>query len=56
MGRRDIVKRYIDKLESLYEEHNILKRAQELAFLLTQETEEKEIEIIFHQFDSLDKE
>ena len=55
MGRRDIVKRYIMRLEELYKEHRIWQRAEQLASLVLQAPNAGIQEKYFSKFDALDQ-
>ena len=56
MSRRDIVTRYIFKLEQLYKERYIWNRAEKLARLTLTAKNEGMEKKYFTQFDELDKE
>jgi len=59
LGRRDIVKRYIDKLEELYEGHKILERSEALQGKIIHAHElndEVKVKRLFVNLDRLDRE
>ena len=56
MGRRDIVKQYIAKLEQIYEDNNFLRRVQDLATLIRAADNQETIIPLFTKFDKLDME
>ena len=61
LGRRDIVSKYILRLETLYKEHRVLERDQTIAskiqeLLLETKTNEEEIGSLFQKLDLMDKE
>ena len=56
MGRRDIVKQYITKLEQIYEDNNFLRRVQDLATLIRAADNQETIITLFTRFDTLDME
>jgi hypothetical protein len=61
LGRRDIVERYIIRLEELYTEHKVLERAEKIAstihgLLKEDRNNEGEIAPLFKKLDTIDKE
>ena len=54
MGRRDIVAKYITRLEILYKEHSILERFEALVQRIQHAADEEEIQQTFGKLDKLD--
>ena len=54
--RRDILDKYITKLEQLFDEHKILKRAESLASRLITIKDPVVLQLCMQQFYKLDKE
>ena len=56
MGRRDIVKNYITRLEALYQSHRILERAEDIVQMIQQATDGATVKKAFGKLDKLDAE
>ena len=56
MGRRNIVDRYISKLEQFYEDNNFVTRTQNLVSKIQHATNSNTTQQLFQQFDNLDAE